>query len=152
MYESPHHEYDPSWNYQEDEEPLPDVVRLVDEALKAHEQEGVFRGLELLPVHVFYVTGLEEEGHLAKYASGTSSDPFIMLDTRYLEAVADEYGVRLWDAVESTLLHEYGHAYMEATGRHDEVSEAREERIVEKFAKTYWKTRDLKKAIKVLAS
>jgi hypothetical protein len=152
MYESPHHEYSPEWDYEIDEEPLDDVVKLVDQVLKLHEQEGVFLGLELRPAHVFYVTGLEEERHLAKYISGTSEDPFIVLDLRYLEATAFEYGVRLLDEVESTLLHEYGHAYMEATGRHDEMSAAREERIVEKFAKTYWKTRDLKKAIKVLVS
>lgn len=152
MYESPHHEYDPSWDYQEDEAPLPAVVELVDRALQLHEQEGVFRELQLLPAHVFYVTGLEGEGHVARYASGTSSDPFIVLDSRHLDDVAREYGVRLWDAVESTLLHEYGHAYMEATGRREDLDPDDEERIVEKFAKTYWKTRSLKKAIKVLSA
>lgn len=143
------HDYDPSWDYEMDEKPLEEVTRLVDRFLKDHQQ--IFSVLRLPTPKVFFVTGLGEKGHLAKYINGTSSEPFIVLDAEELDAQADEYGVRLEDAVESTLLHEYGHAYLDATGRHEDMKPEKEERIAEKFAKTYWETRDLKKAMKVLS-
>lgn len=149
MYQSDKHDYDPSWDYDLDENPLDEVKRLVDRFLREHKE--VFKALKMQTPHVFYVTGLDEGKHLAKYVSGTAADPFIVLDTRYLDDQADTFNVHLEDAVESTLLHEYGHAYLEATGEHEEMGERQEERLVEKFAKTYWKTRDLKKAVKVLA-
>lgn len=149
MYESPYHDYDPSWDYELDEQPLKEVRLAVEHFLRKH--ADVYSALNLQAPHIFYVTGLEAGEHLAKFVSGTSADPFIVLDARYLLDQADEYGVRLDDAVESTLLHEYAHAYMETTGQHEDLSPAKEERLAEKFAKTYWKTRDLKKAVKVLA-
>lgn len=149
MYESDKHDYDPSWDYDLDEEPLEDVKRLVNRFIMEH--EPVFKALKMPAPHVFYVTGLDEGEHLAKFVSGTSSDPFIVVDSRYLDEQADKFNVHLEDAVESTLLHEYGHAYLEATGEHEGIGESKEERLVEKFAKTYWKTRDLKKAVKVLS-
>lgn len=149
MYQSDKHDYDPSWDYELDDEPLDEVKRLVDRFVEAH--DPIFRALKMTVPHVFYVTGLDEGKHLAKFVSGTASDPFIVLDSRYLDEQADKFNAALEDAVESTLLHEYGHAYLEATGEHDEMSEHQEERLVEKFAKTYWKTRDPKKAVKVLS-
>lgn len=149
MYQSDKHDYDPSWDYELDEEPLDQVKRLVDRFLVAH--EPVFHALDIPVPHVFYVTGLIKGEHLAKFISGTASDPFIVLDSRYLDRQADEWGVHLEDAVESTLLHEYGHAYLESTGENEEMSGNQEERLVEKFAKTFWKTRDVKKAMDVLS-
>lgn len=148
MYRSDKHDYDPSWDYEVDDEPLEEVRQLVDAFIEAH--APVFRALKMPTPHVFYVKDLEKGEHLAKYIDGTSSDPFIVVDSKYLEAQADKFDVRLEDAVESTLLHEYGHAYFDATGEHEEMGEGQEERLVEKFAQTYWKTRDLKKAVKTL--
>lgn len=148
MYESDKHDYDPSWDYDLDEEPLDEVKSLVDRFVRQHGE--IFRALKMPSPHVFYVLSLVEGEHLAKFVSGTAADPFIVLDSRYLDEQADESNVHLEDAVESTLLHEYGHAYLEATGEHEEMDEDQEERLVEKFAKTYWKTRDLKKSVKVL--
>jgi len=149
MYQSDKHDYDPSWDYELDDEPLDEVKRLVDRFVGEH--EPIFRALKMPTPHVFYVTALDEGEHLAKFVSGTSSDPFIVLDSRYLDEQADRFNVALGDAVESTLLHEYGHAYLEATGEHEEMDERKEERLVEKFAKTYWKSRNLRKAVKVLS-
>lgn len=148
MYQSDKHDYDPSWDYEVDDQPLDEVKRLVDRFVEAH--APIFLALKMPAPHVFYVTGLDEGEHLAKFASGTSSDPFILVDSRYLDGQADKFNVHLEDAVESTLLHEYGHAYLEATGEHEEMDELQEERLVEKFAKTYWKSRDLKRALRVL--
>lgn len=149
MYQSDKHNYDPSWDYEMDDQPLDEVKRLVDRFVDAH--APIFRALKMPTPHVFYVTGLDESEHLAKFVGGTSSDPFIVVDSRYLDEQAGKFNVHLEDAVESTLLHEYGHAYLEATGEHEEMDEPKEERLVEKFAKTYWKTRDLKKSMKVLS-
>lgn len=148
MYQSDKHDYDPSWDYEIDEEPLDEVKRLVDRFLVDH--SPIFHALKMEPPHIFYVKGLDAGEHLAKYINGTASDPFIVIDSRYVDEQADQFNVHLADAVESTLLHEYGHAYLDGTGEHEEMSQEKEERLVEKFAKTYWKTRDLKKSLKIL--
>lgn len=143
------HDYDPSWDYDIDEDPLGEVRKLVDEFVAAHAQ--VLAALELETPTVAYVNGLKSGGHLAKYASGTAPDLVIVLDSRYLVEMADEYGVRLEAAVESTLLHEYGHAYFDARGEREEMDPETEELVVEKFAHTYWETRDIEESMKVLA-
>jgi len=102
------HDYDASWDYEEDEEPQ--LTVLVD---------GIVKGLKanLLPeIRVFrdfdiaYVTGLDE---LGKYASGTSTHPVIMLDMGNIQKACKEYGAECKVGIETTIVHELAHAIQE---------------------------------------
>jgi len=142
------HEYDPEWDYELDENPNKAVQRLVDKYLKRH--GFIFDALHFdEPPRVHFVTDLGGS-HVARYINGTRNMPVIVIDIPALLDAAKEYGVEMEDAVEPTLLHEYGHAYMDATGYHEEMSEDEEEDRVEAFAHTYWMTGDINEALKQL--
>ena len=147
------HDYRPEWDYEVDRRPLKAVRDLVDLYLfddsvatsrGAHGEVLRELGIERPTVH--YVTGLAEGKHLAKFVSGTSSAPVIVVDTRAMRAAEREYGVSLDTVVESTLLHEYGHAFVESVGA--ELDD--EEGVVERFAHYVWETRDYEGGVRDL--
>jgi hypothetical protein len=142
------HDYDPSWDYEIDERPDEVVIAFAERFLSEH--APLFRTLGLSAPTLHYVVDLDAEDHLAKYVSGTSSAPVIVVDAEAVLNAAGKFEVPLEVAVETTLLHEYGHAYLESTGQNEDMEPHDEERLVERFAKTYWKTRSMKRAIKVL--
>lgn len=124
-------DYDPEWDYQIDKRPSAEVVAAVRAALQHY--AAVFAELELDTPQVYYVKGLGP--HLARYVSGTRNSPVIVLDAKGVIRTAKKYGVDLKDGVESTILHEVGHAYLDSV----EVEVEDEEDLVEHFAETAWR-------------
>lgn len=114
-----------------DLEPDPDVARMIAACLDEH--GDIFELLGVPRPAVVCILGLHR-GHLARFVNGTSSDPLIVFDSHAVKKTAMKYGVLLLDGVESTLLHEYGHVYVESVGAEPDD----EERIVEAFAKRCW--------------
>lgn len=148
------HDYDPEWDYDLDPKPDAAVVNMVKQYLEAHQRDGVFSRLEFekLPrVHYIKLDSLDnDKSHVARYINGTRNEPVIVIDAKALLAAAAQYDLELQNAVEPTLLHEYGHANLEIIDRHDEMDPEEEERRVEEFAHTYWSTRDLDDAARHL--
>ena len=144
------HDYDPAWDYDIDETPDELIVAFVNRFRMEHRPLIDALGLSQPSFH--YVVGLDADEHLAKYVSGTSSAPVIVMDADAILNAADRFSVSVETAVETTMLHEYGHAYLESTGENEDMDPHNEERLVEKFAKTYWKTRSVKRSVTVLSS
>lgn len=130
------HDFDPRWSYTIDHRPLPAVKQYVEEAKRTHGPIWKALGFTKKPRFV-YVRDLSAE-HLARYVGGTESEPVFVLDARAIALYAQDYRVDLKTAVWVTLLHEYGHAYVESVGLHDELEPDDEEWIVEQFAQTAW--------------
>lgn len=153
-----HYEITDFWagesGYSPDDSPQPEVVKLVPEILESH--KGILQALRLGPISVGYVENFgddPDEDHLARFVSSTASSPAFLLNSHQIKRTADRYGVALIDGVESTLLHEYGHAWMEkkyGEDRFEDSDRDDEEEIVEEFAKYYWEWRNAKEAIKIL--
>jgi hypothetical protein len=124
-------DYDPEWDYQIDKKPSAEVVAAVRATLQRY--AAVFSELDLDTPQVYYVRGLGP--HLARYVSGTRDSPVIVLDAKGVIRTAKKYRVGLEDGVESTILHEVGHAYLDSV----EAEVEDEEELVERFAKTAWR-------------
>lgn len=124
------HDYDPSADYE-----------VVDPPKWANVVNNVLANskdlLELLalPAPVIYYADFDDSDHLAKYVDGTSSKPVIVISSQ-LEKQAKQQRVSMVDAVEGTLYHELGHAFVDSSGMRDELSEDDEEEMVEEFART----------------
>lgn len=123
------HDYDPAWDYNVQE---PD--RYVAPSAAAFVRSKLFmralREMGLGPVQVFYAP---LRRCLGKYVNGTSSAPVIGLDPEQCGTASYRYDVDLDVVVESTLLHELGHAFVDAMGFAG-LQPRKEERVVEAFA------------------
>jgi hypothetical protein len=65
--------------------------------------------------------------------NGTASTRLVIVcDATAMFDVAEEYGVDLSVIADTTLLHEYGHAFADTSGA--DLDEEEEERVVEEFA------------------
>jgi hypothetical protein len=138
------HDYDPEWDYEVRKRPLAAVKAQVAASLPLVAEFAALLGLA--PPVIHYVANLED--HLARYINGTAPDPVLVLDDRGIAATAKEYGVRLRDGVESTLLHEMGHAYVDSVGMAWAWDD--EEEIVEKPARIFFRTGDIEAAAQFL--
>jgi len=124
------HDYDPGWDYEEDEEPQP--TNLVEKVVNKLKEEllptiRLFRDFD-----VSYVTGLEEMG---KYAYGTHSHPIIMLDMSNIQEACETYGTDCGIGIETTIVRELGHAIQEMFDLPMDEDEA------EEFAKVWHRNR-----------
>lgn len=140
------HDYDPEWDYGLDPNPDPRVKRLVARFLKEHRK--LLDAMDLLKPTVYYVANLGDD--LAKYIDGTREDLVVVMDAPGIVETAGEHGAGLEDAVETTLLHEYAHAYFDATGENEEMDLGDEEALAEEFTHEYWSRRDVGSAMEVL--
>ena len=138
------HDYDPSWDYEVRKRPLPAVASAVKAA------EGILKDfcdlLDLPTPTIHYVTDTGD--HLARYVNGTSTAPVFVVNDRALAATAKRHGVKLRDAVESTLLHEAGHAYVDSSGMSGEWDD--EEDLVEEPARVFFRNGDIENAARSL--
>ena len=138
------HDYNPAWDYSVDARPLKAVKKLVDYILRDTVQ--LQKALGFSKVSVAYIVN-DGRGGLARYIAGTMDNPYIVISTRTLASAAKRYGVNLGTAVETTIVHEFGHAYLEMCGidtaEHDE-------NIVEDFAREFDDSRDVKKCVAIL--
>jgi hypothetical protein len=79
-------------------------------------------------------------GHLGRYIDGTRSHPFIVVDEAACKRTSmrsfggiERHGVDLLTVIQTTILHELGHAVQDALGLEMDEEQA------ERFAHTYWK-------------
>jgi len=114
------HDYAPTWDYLEDEDPDPGVVGIVQQAEAALRTGGWLERLGIPGFSVFFVEmgqfRSEQRGPaIAVYVSGTASWPFVGIDAgEHLHAAEDEGHLR-W-GLATSLLHELAHAHEEALG------------------------------------
>ena len=131
------HDYDPEWDYELDKKPAAAVVAAVKGLLNRCEFKFVLKSLGLDKPAVYYVKGLKGDV-LARYIDGTRDTPVIVVDAKAITSTSAKYGVVLDDGVESTIMHELGHAYLDSACDEDSKPEDEEE-IVEEFARLFWR-------------
>jgi hypothetical protein len=121
------HDYDPGWDYE-----MLGVGRALPLAvlsLMASVDRAAQR-LGLGSVRVFF-TSLEDEEHVARYINGTHVEPMIAIDPKPFEKLSRG---RVVPELSLTLLHELGHAFLDALGA--QTFDEEEEEVVEEFAQT----------------
>ena len=105
------HNYDPNWDY--------DVVKINKEIQEITQEIIKNISSNLLPIlnipniNVHFV---ENINRLGKYISGTSSKPVIVLDLKEIQDGMEKYNVDIRTAIETTIVHELGHAMQEKLG------------------------------------
>jgi hypothetical protein len=129
------HDYNPEWDYTLDTKPDVGVAAEVLAAGPALAEAA--RGLGLAAPTIHFVKGLGG-GHLARYISGTGSEPVFVLDAQSLVRGMKRHNLDVETAVGPTLRHELAHAYMESLGLEDMDSEE----TVERFAEICWRVGD----------
>jgi len=116
---------------------MPQVQKLVNSILR--DLKPLQTALGFHKVYVHYIKA--DENELARYISGTMDNPHFVLNARGIYNAAKEDGVNLGTTIETTLVHEFGHAYLEMCGidtrDHDED-------VVEDFAREYNDYRNIK--------
>lgn len=125
-------EYNPEWDdYVIDRRPNLEVKALVSVLMKQH--EPIIKKLGLNLPTFFYVKG---SGALAVYIAGSSAEsvggPVILIDSKGIAKATKECDCSLGFAIESTMIHEYGHAYLESNGLDTPYHN---EDVVESFAR-----------------
>jgi hypothetical protein len=138
------HDYDPNWDYEVRMRPLPAVKAQVEAAKSLVAMFSALLGLAPPTYHYVADTG----DHLARYVNGTATAPVVVVNDKMIAATAKRYGVPMRTAVESTLLHEMGHAYVDSVGMAWEWDD--EEEIVEAPARAFFRNGDIEGAAQFL--
>lgn len=131
------------------------IIKATATALREVEDLAVELGLPYRAITICFAVDLPDE--IGKYINGTgSTGPAILLDGPKLMRASRELHVPLYDAVFSTLVHELGHAAIDAAGI--ELPYEEEEPIVEAFTQRFmregapdWAARDLMRAAEATA-
>lgn len=126
------HDYDPSWDYEVVK--ASSEVRKLSNASKKEIKTYVLAKIEGTIFRNFQIHFVKGTGRLGKFVDGTASEPVILLDEQELRGASKKYGVDLATAIESTMMHEIGHALQEVNGL------PKSEEQAERFAKEYWET------------
>lgn len=129
------HDYDPSWDYEMDENIDEEVKESSDHALSVIRSEvlpkiGMFEDVSIHFVKL-------EDGLLGKFVDGTSSLPVIVVDANSIFTSCQEYNCNLDVGVQSTIMHEIGHAIQEAYDLPKDEDQA------EDFAFRWFKTKEV---------
>lgn len=138
-------DYDPSMDYNVLTKPSPQVVKLTNQ-IKI-DLQPLLSTLRLNNIRIGYI---KENGNtLAKYISGTTNNPYIVINVKVLLDSAKQYGINIGKALESTIVHELGHAYLESIGL--DTSEHNED-AVEEATREFMDFRDPKDMLNSLKS
>jgi len=81
---------------------------------------------------------LSESDHLARYVNGTSEAPVLVVDDKGIVRAAKKARLSIPAVVETTLVHEMGHAYVDSVGLSGELDD--EETLVEGGAHFFFDT------------
>ena len=135
MRRRPNHDYKPEWDFTLRSKPLVSVKQEVLRITGTIQDIADLLGLG--PVS-FHYADLSEQDHLARYVNGTNDAPVVILDDRGIERAAKAGRVPLSVAVETTLVHEMGHAYVDSVGLSGEMDD--EENVVEGAARFFYET------------
>lgn len=126
------HDYRLEWDY-EVTVPREDFRKIVERVTKQ-----IARDIKSI-IPSFEVGFVKNTGRLGVFISGTESLPVVALDVGCIRQTAKKHDVPLKTTIESTIMHELGHALQEIHGLEmDEV-------IAEDFAFSYWLDGTIKK-------
>lgn len=135
MRRRPNHDYRPEWDFDLRSKPLASVKQAVLRTTGTIQDIADLLGLG--PVS-FHYADLSDQNHLARYINGTSDAPVIIVDDKGIDRAAKAGRVPLPVAVETTLVHEMGHAYVDSVGLSGEIDD--EESVVEGAARFFYDT------------
>lgn len=144
----PRVEFQVEWSYEVDRRPHAAERAIVATCLSKH-VHGVLRALGLRRPKVYFVKPGQIDDHLSRYCSGTYGRPHIAIDLAAHERASAAGRGEVADLLESSLLHEYAHAYFDASCG-DEDRPEDEEELAEEFAFNVWRTGDYESAIERL--
>ena len=137
-------DYHHSMDYDEDFRPPQKVIDAINGILK--QTKKLQDALGFKTVRIGYIVR-DRNDALARYIAGSMDNPYFVISGRTLLKAAKKYQMNLWTAVETTLVHEFGHAYLEMCGIDTSVHD---EDVVEEFAREYNDFYDIADAKKVL--
>jgi len=103
------HDYDPSWDYEIDDNPDPEYVKLVNETVGEIKSRILPEFGDIKTITTSYILDNDDDT-LARYINGTKSDAHFVIDVPNLKEAIKQYPVDPKTAVESTLVHELAHA------------------------------------------
>ena len=136
-YKKADHNYDPNWDYDVNESPDPKFKNMAENYISKLIKELIPKLDIFQNILINYVN--LESSTLAKYINGTYSEPYIVVDLDNIIDTCKEYEVPIETGIETSILHELGHAIQEAS----ELSLNEEE--AEEFARVYFYTNQIYK-------
>ncbi len=125
------HDYDPSWDYEVNTKVKPKIKSLVNAIISNWGE--LLKTLDLAKPSVHFVNNLGE-GTIAMYVNGTYTAPVLLLDIDATVEAVKGYDISLETAIETSLLHELGHAWQDSVDYEYDEDEA------EHFAQEYYNT------------
>lgn len=122
LHNEPNYDYDISWDYERDDAADPSLIRLIESIVKEIQKKllprlKVFKTFEVIPIHL-------NSDQLATYINGTYSSPIIGIDLGNIKTACEEYSSNCGTAIETSIVHELGHALQEAAGKSFDEDEA----------------------------
>jgi hypothetical protein len=102
------HDYDPNWDYNVIE--ITKEIQQITQEIVKDLSSNLFPKLNVHNIDVHFVKNINR---LGKYISGTSSKPVIVLDINNIKKAVKEHNVDIKTAIETTIIHELGHAMQE---------------------------------------
>jgi len=129
------HDYDPEWDFELRKKPAASVAEAVAAFRDPLTDLSSLLGLGSVSIHY---ADLSESGHLARYVNGTSEAPVLVMDDKGIVRAAKKARLSIPAVVETTLVHEMGHAYVDSVGLSGELDD--EEDIVESAARFFFET------------
>lgn len=128
------HDYNPSWDYEED----PNVDdKMVDFAfqIKNDIEKNILPEIKMFKKITIYLGKIPRNVLGIKFVNGTHAEPVFVLDAQHILKGMKKYKVDMEEAIESTIMHELGHAIQGYIGKDEHTPEA--EKQAEKFADDY---------------
>ena len=137
QYPDKSHDYDPGWDYEPHEDPDQEIDKKVQQIVGELRkgllpQLGIFRNFT-----VSYASPNSMGGVLGRYVDGTVSEPVVMLDLAAIQESCEDYRLPLELGIETTIVHELGHAIQEAHDLEDDEEDA------EEFARQWYQQRQV---------
>jgi hypothetical protein len=116
-------DYDPAWDYNIHKNPPRKLIKIVDNIIKSNSIIKLLQILKLNSPRISYIKDNKKEA-LARYITGTANFPHIVIDMDTIQAAVKADPSNIGYAIESTIVHELIHAYLETRGldpsEHDE--------------------------------
>lgn len=109
-WDTPGHDYDPSWDYEVDEDPAPEVVAAAEAARPGLEQAARSLGMGKPQIAYIHDSGSD----VAVYAWGTAPHPVLMVDGQAHMKGVDPQDLK--EAIQDSLFHEWAHGVQDWLG------------------------------------
>lgn len=130
--------YNPALDYEIHNNPPSSLIKIVNSIINDKNTQKLLQVLKLNSPRIHYIKDNKREA-LARYIAGTSNNPHIVIDLDTIEEAIKENPSELGYAIESTIIHELIHAYLESKGL--DTSE-HDEDVVEDATREYMDFRD----------